>query len=188
MNKKIGISLIVLIVLGISYYLLSPFWNKKELNEASPITTSNTTGPAIIKDNFETMSNEMKQKFDQETLAMKDSTMTMVDSMPNGEAKVIAQADFKPRAHDVSGKAFLIEHNGEYTVRFENFETINGPDVKIYLSSELGDSDFINLGDLKATKGNVNYSVPSGTDISKYNTVLVWCKAFSILFSYAELK
>ncbi len=74
-----------------------------------------------------------------------------------------------------------------YIVRFEDFETINGPDLRIYLSTELGDSDFIELGKIKATKGNVNYNIPEGTDLTKYNKVLVWCKAFSVLFSYAEL-
>lgn len=188
MNKKIGIGLGTLIVLGIGYYLLSPFWNNKELNESSPISSSNTTDSSMVKDEFDAMSNEMKQKFEQETMAMKDKAMIMDDSMPNGQAKLVAQGDFKPRAHEVEGKALLIEQNGQYTVRFENFESINGPDVDIYLSSELGDNDFINLGDLKATKGNVNYSVPPGTDVTKYNKVLVWCKAFSVLFSYAELK
>jgi hypothetical protein len=188
MNKKIIVGIIVLIVLGIGYYLLSPYWNNNELDEASPLATSNSTGATIIKDDLETMTPEMKQKFEQETMAMKNKTMVMADAAPSGQARIVSQADFKPRAHDVSGKALLIEQNGQYTLRFENFETINGPDVDIYLSSDLGDTDFVNLGDLKATKGNVNYAVPAGTDVTKYNKVLVWCKAFSVLFSYAELK
>jgi len=48
--------------------------------------------------------------------------------------------------------------------------------------------DFINLGEIKATKGDVNYDVDSSIDISQYNHVLVWCRAFKVLFSYAELK
>ena len=72
-------------------------------------------------------------------------------------------------------------------LRFEDFETINGPELHIYLSSELGDERFIDLGKIKATKGNVNYDIPAGIDTSKYNKVLVWCKPFSVLFSYAEL-
>lgn len=188
MNKRIVIGIIAFAVLGIAYYLLSPLWNNKELDEASPLTQSSSTGSPTIKDNLETMTAEMRQKFEQETNAMRDKTMVMADKAPSGRARIVSQANFKPRAHDVAGKALLIEQNGQYTLRFENFETINGPDVDIYLSSELGDSDFINLGDLKATKGNVNYSVPAGTDITKYNKVLVWCRAFSILFSYAELQ
>jgi len=187
MNKKIIIIVVGVLVLGTGYYLLSPLWNNIELNETSPLATSNPVGSGAIRDNLETMSPEMKRKFEQETMSIKDKTMVMSDIAPKGEARVVAVALFKPRAHEVSGKALLIEQSGQYIVRFENFETINGPDIDIYLSSELGDSDFVNLGDIKATKGNVNYIVPAGTDIAKYNKVLVWCKAFSVLFSYAEL-
>ena len=70
----------------------------------------------------------------------------------------------------------------------ENFETINGPDLFIYLSKDLTNKDFVNLGEIKATKGNVNYEVNSSIDTTQYKNVLVWCRAFGVLFSYAELK
>ncbi|MCC7356519.1 MAG: DM13 domain-containing protein [Candidatus Doudnabacteria bacterium] len=184
MNKKVLLSVGIIVVLGIAYYLISPFWNNKELNEESPLTV----GSQVVKDDLDNMSPETKERFEQETLAMKDKVMVMSDSVPSNQAKIVASAEFKPRAHAVSGKAILIEQNGKHVVRFENFETINGPDVDVYLSSELGDADYVSLGDLKATQGNVNYTVPEGTDISKYNKVLIWCKAFSVLFSYAEFK
>ncbi|HKQ22539.1 MAG TPA: DM13 domain-containing protein, partial [Nitrososphaeraceae archaeon] len=44
-----------------------------------------------------------------------------------------------------------------------------------------------NLGRLKGNIGNQNYEIPIGTDLSKYNTVLIWCKAFSTLFGSAQL-
>jgi len=48
-------------------------------------------------------------------------------------------------------------------------------------------SDIVNLGRLKGNIGNQNYEIPTGTDLSKYNTVLIWCKAFSTLFGSAKL-
>ena len=101
---------------------------------------------------------------------------------------VILQGEFKPSAHDVSGKAKIIEVEGKRILRFEDFETINGPDLFIYLSKDLSNKDFVDLGEIKATKGNVNYNLNSSVDISKYKNVLVWCRAFRVLFSYAELK
>jgi len=64
---------------------------------------------------------------------------------------------------------------------------VNGPDLKIYLGSELGKNDYIDLGPILATKGSVNYELPDGIDTTKYSKVLVWCEAFGVLFSYAEL-
>lgn len=81
----------------------------------------------------------------------------------------------------------LIEDDNKKIVRFEDFETINGPDLHIYLSADLEANDYVDLGQIKATKGNVNYDVPVGADTLKYNKVLVWCEPFEVLFSYAEL-
>lgn len=109
------------------------------------------------------------------------------DDMPSGP-KIIFEAIFQPRAHDVKGKAILIDADGKKILRFEDFDTINGPDLRVYLSSELGNEDFVELGKLKATKGSFNYEIPENVDLSKYKNVLVWCKTFGVIFSYAELK
>jgi hypothetical protein len=69
----------------------------------------------------------------------------------------------------------------------EDLRVTNGPDLYVYLSADRQASDFVDLGRLKANNGNQNYDVPEGTDLSKYDTVLVWCKQFSVLFGSAEL-
>lgn len=104
------------------------------------------------------------------------------------EPRIIAEGGFISRAHEAAGRAILIEHDGKKTLRFENFETINGPNLHIYLSSNLEGDDYVDLGKLKATQGNVNYEVPAKVDTEKYTKVLVWCVPFSVLFSYADLK
>jgi hypothetical protein len=86
-----------------------------------------------------------------------------------GVVKVITLAD---------GKTFL---------RLENLKATNGPDLYVYLSTGKDVSDIVNLGRLKGNIGNQNYEIPTGTDLSKYNTVLIWCKAFSTLFGSAKL-
>jgi Electron transfer DM13 len=86
-----------------------------------------------------------------------------------GVAKVLNLAD---------GKAFL---------RLENLKTTNGPDLYVYLSTGKDVSDIVNLGRLKGNIGNQNYEIPTATDLAKYNTVLIWCKAFSTLFGSAKL-
>jgi hypothetical protein len=86
-----------------------------------------------------------------------------------GAAKVLNLAD---------GKSFL---------RFETLKTTNGPDLYVYLSTGKDVSDIVNLGRLKGNIGNQNNEIPTGTDLAKYNTVLIWCKAFSTLFGSAKL-
>jgi hypothetical protein len=86
-----------------------------------------------------------------------------------GVVKVITLAD---------GKTFL---------RLENLKATNGPDLYVYLSTGKDVSDIVNLGRLKGNIGNQNYEIPPGTNLSKYDTVLIRCKAFSTLFGSAKL-
>jgi hypothetical protein len=57
----------------------------------------------------------------------------------------------------------------------------------VYLSPDKDASDIVNVGKLKANNGNQNYDITEGTDLSKYDTVLIWCRPFSVLFGSAEL-
>ena len=70
-------------------------------------------------------------------------------------------------------------------LRFENFSTDNGPDLRVYLSnsdanadSGVFDDDFIDLGVLKGNIGDQNYEIPVGVDLSVHDTVVVWCVRF----------
>lgn len=100
---------------------------------------------------------------------------------------LLAQGQFMASVHEVHGKALLIRNGSSNILRFEDFETVNGPDLHIWLASSLGAEDYVDLGPIKATKGNVNYAVPADVDAEKYNKVLVWCVPFKVLFGYAEL-
>ena len=90
--------------------------------------------------------------------------------------------------HKAEGIAKVINlADGRIFLRLENLKTTNGPDLYVYLSVGKDASDIVNLGTLKGNIGNQNYEIPAGTDLSKYNTILIWCKAFSTLFGSAKL-
>ena len=85
--------------------------------------------------------------------------------------------------HNAEGVAKVIQvANGTDVLRLENFKATNGPDLYVYLSTNKGNADIVNLGRLKGNIGNQNYPVPTSTDLTKYNTALVWCRAFSGTF------
>lgn len=179
MKKILLVIIAIIVILPIAYYLISPIFRVVEVQEESPLALQ-------IKDSMDTMNAETKAEFQKQVKEASKKIMVMEDKMPSSP-KIIAQGNFKPGAHDVEGKAFLIEDSNKKILRFEDFETINGPELHIYLSPEPGNDDFIDLGKIKATKGNVNYEISDEIDIDKYSKVLVWCKPFSVLFSYAEL-
>ena len=90
--------------------------------------------------------------------------------------------------HDAKGMAKIIPlQDGSNILRLENLQVTNGPDLYVYLATDKSASDFVSLGKLKANNGNQNYDLPSETDLTKYDTVLIWCRPFSVLFGSAEL-
>jgi hypothetical protein len=71
-----------------------------------------------------------------------------------------------------------------------------GPDYKLYLVPEFVETkqeflrvkgQSLRIGDVK-TFENFIVPVPQGTDLSRYNTVLVWCEAFSMFISAAKYR
>lgn len=90
--------------------------------------------------------------------------------------------------HSAQGMAKILElKGGKQLLRLEDFKATNGPDLHVYLASDKSAQDYVDLGKLKANIGNQNYEIPDGTDLTKYDTALVWCKQFSVLFGSAEI-
>jgi hypothetical protein len=63
------------------------------------------------------------------------------------------------------------------------------PNMFVYLSdrSDGQPGKFTDLGPLKATDGSFNYPLPDGLDLAGVHSVVVWCRAFSVTVTYAEL-
>lgn len=73
-------------------------------------------------------------------------------------------------------------------------ELAPGPDYKLYLSPEFveTEADFVRLKSRMVRVGDVwtfeNFvvPVPQGVDVSRYNTVIVWCETFGQFISAAR--
>ncbi len=113
------------------------------------------------------------------------------DNLSNN-LNVIVQGQFMKvdAIHKGSGTAQIIEQNGKRYLRFENFEVTNGPDLYVYLSESKTPSNdlkslgkYISLGRLKGNIGDQNYETPE--QFKGYNTAVIWCQKFGVLFSYA---
>jgi Electron transfer DM13 len=68
----------------------------------------------------------------------------------------------------------------------------NAPDVHVYLAQSRGgvwSEEFSSyVGPLKATNGSFNYELPASFDLAAYGSVVVWCRAFSVLVTWADLE
>jgi hypothetical protein len=89
-------------------------------------------------------------------------------------------------SYTVSGQAQIYDDAGTKVLYFENLSSSNGPDLRVYLSTDINASAFINLGKLKSVSGDQAYTIPGNPDFDEYKFVLIWCQAFSVRFGKAE--
>lgn len=157
----LGVIIAVLVLLGLFYFRFQTYFIENRVREELPAMTPNGQGQTL-----------------QEPKILKQGDLV--------------DADF---FHKGSGKALVFEYpDGRKILRFEDFEVVNGPDVYVYLSPATvptGDlkslGDYLDLGLLKGNIGSQNYELPD-IDLSGYNSVILWCKKFGVLFPYAVLE
>jgi hypothetical protein len=121
---------------------------------------------------------------------------TATASAEDAAARVLLSGTFHSVAHETRGAA-TVHDLGERrrVVRFTDFATSNGPDVRVYLVAATDASDdetvtragFVELGRLKGTEGDQNYEIPADLDLGKYRAVTIWCRRFSVNFATAPL-
>ena len=91
--------------------------------------------------------------------------------------------------HYGSGQVTIFALAGTRYLRFENVSIAGAPNMFVYLSDRTDGrpGTFADLGPLKATDGSFNYPLPDGLDLAGIRSVVVWCRAFQVTVTYAEL-
>ena len=195
--KAITGTIIAVIVLALGWFLLSPLFIDREVDESFDLVLDNGN---FNMDGVMAMPADKRDAMKDEILAaaagMADKAMTEV--MPELPT-VIASGSFvdADSAHKGEGSAMLYSlPDSGHVVRFEDFRVTNGPDLYVYLArhpspasaEDVVDGGYLNLGKLKGNVGNQNYPVPDGTDVSEFGSVVIWCQLFGVLFSPAALE
>ena len=117
----------------------------------------------------------------------------------DSQAKTLETGTFHGKVHQTSGRATIYqETDGKLVLRLTNFKTSNGPDVHVILVAAKDADDDANflktdtarveLGKLKGNEGDQNYEIPTGTDLSKFQTVSIYCERFNANFGAAPLE
>ena len=200
MDKKIKIvigGIVAVIIIAIATYTISPLFINTTIDEPLPDTPTNIGFDEFMKlseDERATIGKDMTKEekdnimrvFEQENATINDE-MTISENQTNDmlAANLIDAGD---GFHMASGQVKVLQiPDGTQILRFENLDVTNGPDLYVYLATDTTAKDFVSLGRLKGNMGNQNYPIPENTDFEKYNTVLIWCQAFSTLFGSSKL-
>lgn len=112
----------------------------------------------------------------------------------------LARGELISHEHASSGSVKILElSDGSRILRFEGLDTSDGPDLRVWLSDApviqgtagwhvFDDGAHLDLGALKANKGDQNYAIPADADLAGYGSVSIWCARFAVSFAAAELK
>jgi hypothetical protein len=188
-----------IIVITFAIYTISPLLINTVINEPLP--------PSSVSSDFQRFMNmtedERIEAANNMTQKQKEIIMTVAakDNNTIGENLSVATMSASSNGtlignfvgagdgfHNTEGVAKIIQlADGTDILRLENFKATNGPDLYVYLSTDKTNTEIVNVGRLKGNIGNQNYLIPAGTDITKYNTALIWCRAFSVIFGSAQL-
>ncbi len=166
---------VVLVIGAIGWYLGSPLFIRTTANEAFPTTppavgiTGSSAAPGATRTGTAAPASAAAAP---RTIA--SGTLGHVDGQHNG-----------------TGSTLLVRAGDATVLRFENVAITNAPDVHVYLSRETGgkwsEATSLYVGPLKATNGSFNYTLPADADLSAYKSVVVWCRQFSVLVTWADL-
>ncbi len=124
-------------------------------------------------------------------VSQEPGTTTTVPAVPVG----LATGTFVGLDHATEGTVRILElADGQRFVRLEGFETDNGPDLFVYLSTNPGtgdegafDDSYHNLGRLQGNIGDQNYALPADLDPTAFASVVIWCDRFDSAFGAADL-
>ncbi|MFG2292381.1 DM13 domain-containing protein [Streptomyces sp. NPDC048603] len=174
MNKRrsvLAAALVAAVVLvGAGLYWFQPWkiWTDQKVSEALPTVAAPPAGPA---------------------------------SSPSAAAgpRTVAEGGLISHEHTTTGKARIVElPDGSRTLRLENLDTSNGPDLRVWLTDApvkegvagwrvFDDGKHVSLGKLKGNKGDQNYPIPADVRLADYTSVTIWCDRFDVSFGAAEL-
>jgi hypothetical protein len=108
----------------------------------------------------------------------------------------LAAGEFRSLEHGTTGLARIVElEDGSRFVRLEDLDTSDGPDLRVYLTDQpvsdnwaiWDDGEYVDLGALKGNVGDSNYRVAEDLDLTRFRTVVIWCRRFTVGFGVAPI-
>ena len=189
-----------IVIVGVA--LASPLFYDTDINEPLPVELEKIQ-QGLTFNKFATMNDDdrqlvvdkMPEKVKEMVMVKAETMITSVsegmDEMkpdsPESSVEILKTGSFEGLAgHYADGTAKIIKVGDLTYLRFENFEVTNGPDLRVYLTSEGDVKNGLHLEKLKGSKGDQNYLLEN-IDLQIYDTVVIYCQPFGVYFGEAQL-
>lgn len=88
--------------------------------------------------------------------------------------------------HQAAGMVMIEkDKNGNPVLTMTDLKVDKVPDGRVYLAKGGDYTKGVDLGKLKQFSGMVEYPVPTGVNPQDYDSVVIWCKKFSVEIGHA---
>ena len=130
------------------------------------------------------------------TLATTTPLIAAAHAEASIEAAQVSAGDFVRKSKRISGGWEVVQRGDQTVIVFaDNFRAAGGPDLKVFLSpktvsavtGKTATQGSILLGELQSTRGGQEYVLPAGTNIDDFESLLVHCEAYSVLWGGGQL-
>lgn len=170
----------VLVLAALALWLFQPWrlWTSSTVDEAAPRLSPPVTSPA--------------------TAQQEPGAAGASPEAPRRAGGEVSLGTFVSHEHRTRGQVRLLRlPDGTHVLRLEGLDTSDGPALHVWLSDQpvtpdgwrvFDDGAHLDLGALKANRGNQNYAVPPGADLARLTSVSIWCARFRVSFGAAQLR
>jgi hypothetical protein len=111
----------------------------------------------------------------------KDKSMMSHEKKPMGMEKEMPAMLMGSGGHHASGKVvFSMGMNGGHKLTLRDIKVDKVPDGYVYLARDGKWRHGVEVGMLKQFSGTVSFDLPEGVSPETYNSVVIWCKKFSV--------
>ncbi len=190
-----AVALLVIVGAPIAWYLGSPLFINRVVDEPFPTSTAPTFPMSAGASIPEGMTQQQVE--DRMMEASKAQTMTE-EGMPVGVTPVFVARGMFTGADDFhkgQGTATIHRVGQGLTLRLESFKVTNGPDLRVILTKHAAPrtradvmQGYLELGKLKGNIGSQNYPLPKDTSLAEYRAVVIYCHPFHVVFATAPLQ
>ena len=124
------------------------------------------------------------------------NTASAQDAIQIAATTTNASGEFERRSKRLQGDWEVVQRGEKTFIVFsDDFRAARGPDLKIFLSPTAYDdvtgntatAGSINIGELQATRGGQEYEIPASVNLADFQSVLVHCEEFAVLWGGSDL-
>jgi len=116
-------------------------------------------------------------------------TLAAITALPVLAAKTTMKGKFRGDSNHVTTGGVTVEMSPDTAVITleSNFEFDGAPDPRVAFGKNGKFTRGTDFAPLKKNSGKQTYNVPANIDAREYDTVVIWCRRFSVPLGHARL-